>query len=175
MKTNENRTNEMAKWITQEGKFYRLTLNTEGKLFVDPELEAAADWFWVFHEGTFYCQEDGVFPEEDLVIKTMEGETSMNPIENVGFFLHSTAPVVGEMDADLVLLKYKSVLVMVVAIGSISRAIHTTLLTYTNDDEDFMKKNFIDMVRRCDSELALWLLVKQSVESDRDLARILTL
>ena len=154
-------------WICDDGKFRNLNLTTEGELFIDPEQEVAADWFWLYSDGTFSMKENGEFHcvgdrlDAAHTFETIVGKTAMNPIEDVGFFLRSQGPVLDADQAFLALLQYKEVLAMVVAVGSISPRIYMTLLDHTPEDEAFMKINFTDLLRRCNSDMVDFLTESQ--------------
>ena len=154
-------------WICADGMFRNLILTTEGTLLVASEQEAAADWFWLYSDGTFSMKENDEFHcvgdhlDAALTFETIVGKTAMNPIEDVGFFLRSQESVLDADQAFLALLQYKEVLAMVVAVGTISRRIYLTLLNHTPEDEAFMKMNFVDILRRCDSNMADLLTASQ--------------
>lgn len=150
---------EAIEKLLQEGVFSNLTLTTNGNLFADPGLATKADWFWFYHQGSFYGRNGGRFqflgekPKTTVTFPVLAGQIAVFPVEDAGYFLRTLEPVVGEGQTFFSVFQCQGVLALVIAVGAISRSIYLTILEQSDEEEMHMKNYFIDLLRRSDPKL----------------------
>ena len=162
-----NTPKKIAPELVQLEALSDLILAPDGRIYLSPSFEDAADWSCVYYDGNvcihqngnLYCL--GALPEKCMSMPIVIGETSYHSIEDSGCLLHSKHPVLEDGTSVFAVFRYQNLLALYMADSTVSKALYFSLMEYTPEDEAFYTDIFQRLVRRHDPEagekVASWL------------------
>lgn len=163
-------TNQVFDWPLLIEKARRLTLAPDGTLHVGSDPTDTANWYRVYCQGDIYQQEFGTFvysgekPIKPVMLDIFPETITVFTIEDVELLLRSVNPVIDEGTKFFAVLRYQDMLILVVAVGSISRASVATIIHWNEANEVFLLNRFASLLHRCDPELESRMLTSQKVK-----------
>lgn len=159
--------NQVVSWPIQKEQFTDLILAPDGRIYLSPSFDDAADWSRVYYNGNICIHQNGnlyclgSLPEKCRSLPIAAGYTNLCEPEEGCCFLFSESPVLGDATSVFAVFRYKDMLALYMADSMVSRGIYFSLTEYTPEEEAFYCSLFRQMLCRHDPEaaekVAAWL------------------
>lgn len=163
----KNTHSQVDAWPMQKEQLTDLILAPDGRIYLSPSFDDAADWSCVYYDGNVCIHQDGnmyclgSLPVKCRWLPMFAGYTHLCEPEENCCFLFSECPVLGDAAAVFSVFRYGDTIALYMADSVVSRGIYFALMEYTPEDEVLYGKLFRQMVSRHDPEaaekVAAWL------------------
>lgn len=155
-----NTPKKIAPEMVQPEALSDLILAPDGRIYLSPSFEDAADWGRVYYDGNvcihqngnLYCL--GSLPGKCKWLPVAVGHTNVCELEEGCCLLFSECPVLSDTASVFAVFRYKDSLGLYMADSMVSEGIIFSMMQYTSEEEVLFSRLFHRMLCRHDLEAA---------------------